>query len=85
MNKCAKINSKALPNGIVIGEELFQVIRPFEDKYSFITVDESVPGIDGKYLGRFQYICFVYCFLQIRLCAPYVFFGFNIHVYRYDK
>jgi hypothetical protein len=24
--------------------------RLFEDKYSFITVDESVPGIDGKYL-----------------------------------
>jgi class 3 adenylate cyclase len=50
MNKCAKINSKAPPNGIVIGEELFKIIRPFEDKYSFITVDESVPGIDGKYL-----------------------------------
>jgi hypothetical protein len=50
MNKCAKINSKAPPNGIVIGEELFKIIRPFEDKYSFITVDESVPGIEGKYL-----------------------------------
>jgi class 3 adenylate cyclase len=50
MNKCAKINSKAPPNGIVIGEEFFKIIRPFEDKYSFITVDESVPGIDGKYL-----------------------------------
>ena len=50
MNKSAKINSKAPPNGIVIGEELFKIITPFEDKYSFITVDESVPGIEGKYL-----------------------------------
>jgi class 3 adenylate cyclase len=50
MNKCAKINSKAPPNGIVIGEEFFKIIRPSEDKYSFITIDESVPGIAGKYL-----------------------------------
>ena len=50
MNKCAKINSKAPPNGIVIGEEFFKIMRPFEDKYSFITIDESVPGIGGKYL-----------------------------------
>jgi hypothetical protein len=49
MNKCAKINSKAPPNGIVIGEEFFKIIRPFEDKYSFITID-VVPGIVGKYL-----------------------------------
>jgi hypothetical protein len=50
MNKCAKINSKAAPNGIVIGEELFKIMRPFEDKYLFNTKDESIPGIDGKYL-----------------------------------
>jgi class 3 adenylate cyclase len=34
MNKCAKINSKAPANGIVIGEEFFKIIRPLEDKYS---------------------------------------------------
>jgi len=49
MNKCAKINSKAPSNGIVIGEEFFK-IRPSDDKYSFILVDEYVPGIEGKYL-----------------------------------
>ena len=50
MNKCAKINLKAPPNGIVIGEAFFKIVRPFEDKYSFIIIDESVPGIAGKYL-----------------------------------
>jgi two-component system, OmpR family, response regulator ChvI len=37
MNICAKINSMAEPNGIVIGGDLYQVIKsfPFIDKYQF--------------------------------------------------
>jgi two-component system, OmpR family, response regulator ChvI len=49
MNKCAKINSKTPANGTVIGEELFKIVWPLEDKYSFIPIDDSVSGIEGKY------------------------------------
>jgi CheY-like chemotaxis protein/class 3 adenylate cyclase len=37
MNMCAKINSMAEPNGIVIGGDLYQVIKSFSfiDKYQF--------------------------------------------------
>lgn len=37
MNICAKINSMAEPNGIVIGEALYQIIRSFSfaDEYQF--------------------------------------------------
>jgi hypothetical protein len=36
MNLCAKINSRALPNGIVIGSGLFQKIKnlPFHEEYN---------------------------------------------------
>jgi two-component system, OmpR family, response regulator ChvI len=37
MNICAKINSMAEPNGIVIGGDLYQIIKPFPfiDQYQF--------------------------------------------------
>ncbi len=37
MNVCAKINSMAEPNGIVIGGELYQIVKSFSfiDKYQF--------------------------------------------------
>lgn len=43
MNMCAKINSKALPNGIVIGGDLYQIVKPFSSfdyNYYFEGVDE---------------------------------------------
>jgi CheY-like chemotaxis protein/class 3 adenylate cyclase len=35
MNMCAKINSKALPNGIVIGGDLYQIINSFSFGYNY--------------------------------------------------
>jgi two-component system response regulator ChvI len=44
MNMCAKINSKALPNGIVIGGDLYQIVKSFsssfDNNYYFEGVDE---------------------------------------------
>jgi two-component system response regulator ChvI len=43
MNMCAKINSKALPNGIVIGGDLYQIVKSFSSfdyNYYFEYVDE---------------------------------------------
>jgi two-component system, OmpR family, response regulator ChvI len=43
MNMCAKINSKALPNGIVIGGDLYQIVKSFSSfdyNYYFEGVDE---------------------------------------------
>jgi two-component system response regulator ChvI len=40
VNLCAKINSKAEPNGMVIGNNLYQVIKPtFDDDYHFNKID----------------------------------------------
>ncbi len=39
MNICAKINSKATPNGLVIGNNLYRVINSFSD-YNFEKVAE---------------------------------------------
>jgi two-component system, OmpR family, response regulator ChvI len=44
MNMCAKINSKARPNGIVIGGDLYQIVKSFsssfDNNYDFEAVDE---------------------------------------------
>ncbi|HEX2067940.1 MAG TPA: response regulator [Nitrososphaeraceae archaeon] len=44
MNMCAKINSKALPNAIVIGGDLYQIVKSFsssfDNNYYFEGVDE---------------------------------------------
>ena len=43
MNMCAKINSKALPNGIVFGGDLYQIVKSFSSfdyNYYFEYVDE---------------------------------------------
>jgi class 3 adenylate cyclase len=40
VNLCAKINSRAEPNGMVIGNSLYQVIKTtFDDLYHFIKID----------------------------------------------
>lgn len=45
---CSKINSKATPNGMVIGEDLYQVVKPsFEKDYIFNEVDEY--SIDNNF------------------------------------
>lgn len=54
MNTCAHLNSKALPNGIVIGSNLFQIVKPFlpfsnEDHYHFQKIDKYQTGSDNKY------------------------------------
>lgn len=41
VSMCSKINSKASPNEMVIGEELYHIVKPsFEDDYIFNEVDE---------------------------------------------
>ena len=41
VNLCAKINSKAEPNGMVIGNNLYQVTKAkFDDHYHFNKIDE---------------------------------------------
>ncbi len=48
VNLCAKINSKAEPNGMVIGNNLYQVIKTtFDDDYHFNKIDEY--SIDNQY------------------------------------
>jgi class 3 adenylate cyclase len=48
MNICAKINSKAKPNGLVIGEALFEIVRGL-DEYVFIPSTERLIGVKGDY------------------------------------
>jgi two-component system, OmpR family, response regulator ChvI len=54
VNHSAKINSKALPNGMAIGNELYQMIRSFLDKafnncYLFEIIGEYPIGIQDHY------------------------------------
>ena len=48
MNICAKINSKAKPNGLVIGEALFNIVKGLE-KYMFVPSSERLIGVKGEY------------------------------------
>ncbi len=48
MNICAKINSKARPNGLVIGETLFEIVKRLVE-YTFIPTNERLIGIKGEY------------------------------------
>lgn len=47
MNVCAKINSKAPPNGIVIGEALYELVRPFAS-YDFEKI-QDLPSAKDQY------------------------------------
>ena len=51
MNLCAKINSKSQPNGMVIGNNLYQVTKDrFDDDYHFNKMDEySIDKTDNQY------------------------------------
>jgi len=48
MNICAKINSKARPNGLVIGQNLFDVVKRL-DEYIFVPSTEKLIGVKGEY------------------------------------
>ncbi len=48
MNICAKINSKAKPNGLVIGENLFEIVKGL-DEYVFVPSSERLIGVKGEY------------------------------------
>jgi class 3 adenylate cyclase len=48
MNICAKINSKARPNGLVIGETLFDIVKGL-DEYTFVPSSERPIGVKGDY------------------------------------
>ena len=48
MNICAKINSKAKPNGLVIGETLFNIVKGLES-YTFVPSSERLIGVKGEY------------------------------------
>ncbi|MGB8034850.1 MAG: adenylate/guanylate cyclase domain-containing protein [Nitrososphaeraceae archaeon] len=51
VNLCAKINSRAEPNGMVIGNSLYQVTKTkFDDFYHFNKIDGySIDNSDNKY------------------------------------
>ena len=38
VNKCSKINRLAKPNGIVIGNSLYQIIKSLDEQYGFETL-----------------------------------------------
>ena len=48
MNICAKINSKARPNGLVIGQTLFEQVKEL-DEYTFVPSAEKLVGLKGEY------------------------------------
>jgi class 3 adenylate cyclase len=48
MNISAKINSKAKPNGLVIGETLFDIVKRLEE-YTFVPSSERLIGVKGDY------------------------------------
>jgi class 3 adenylate cyclase len=48
MNICAKINSKAKPNGLVIGESLFEIVKGL-DEYVFVPSSERLIGVKSEY------------------------------------
>lgn len=48
MNISAKINSLAKPNGLVIGENLFAIVKGL-DEYAFIPSSERLAGAKGEY------------------------------------
>lgn len=52
MNLCAKINSKAPPNGMVIGEALYGLVKSFDD-YEFREVEEN------QTTAKYQYSAYV--------------------------
>ena len=57
MNICSKINSKAPPNGMVIGNDLYQVLKSFfssksisSQEYKFKNIGQySIPGLKQSY------------------------------------
>jgi hypothetical protein len=51
VNLCAKINSRAEPNGMVIGNNLYQVTKTmFDDFYHFNKIDGySIDNSDNQY------------------------------------
>jgi class 3 adenylate cyclase len=49
MNISAKINSKAKPNGLVIGENLFEIVRGLDEYYTFVPSNEALIGVKGEY------------------------------------
>jgi two-component system, OmpR family, response regulator ChvI len=48
MNVCSKINSKAPPNGMVIGRNLYEVVRTL-DGYVFTNIDKYLLGRSEQY------------------------------------
>lgn len=49
MNLCAKINSKAAPNNMVIGNGLYQIVKALDDDYIFEEIGEYPTGMqDGE-------------------------------------
>jgi class 3 adenylate cyclase len=48
MNISAKINSKAKPNGLVIGETLFDIVKGL-DEYVFVPSSERLIAVKGEY------------------------------------
>jgi class 3 adenylate cyclase len=49
MNICAKINSKAKPNGLVIGQALFDIVKGLDNEYVFVPSGERLIGVKGEY------------------------------------
>jgi CheY-like chemotaxis protein len=48
VNICAKINSKAPPNGMVIGDDLYKIVKTFDDYY-FEEIEKYLIGLNHEY------------------------------------
>ncbi len=68
VNLCSKINSQAPPNGIVLGNDLYQVIRslrPVIKNYIFNEFDSCYSGV-----GKYSYATYLVSRRQQRVSSP---------------
>lgn len=50
VNKCAKMNRNAPPNGIIIGENFYEAVKDF-DEYIFKQIESKVVSTEEVYIG----------------------------------
>lgn len=50
VNKCAKMNRSAPPNGVIIGENLYEAVKNF-DEYIFKKIESKVVSTEEVYIG----------------------------------
>src|ERR671931_2152449 len=56
LDLCTKINSKALPNGMVIGNDLYQVLKSYLNSSSSLSTSSFADDYDFKIIGEYSII-----------------------------